>query len=73
MLLKEYKPDIVVITGHDAYYKKKGDLNDINKAGFPVWYEKENSKFKNVYYDINGITYSPFGEQSYIRNNESWQ
>ena len=26
-----------------------------------------------IYYDINGITYSPFGEQSYIRNNESWQ
>ena len=25
-----------------------------------------------IYYDINGITYSPFGEQSYIRNNESW-
>lgn len=26
-----------------------------------------------IYYDINGITYSPFCEQSYIRNNESWQ
>lgn len=26
-----------------------------------------------IYYDINGITYSPFDEQSYIRNNESWQ
>ena len=26
----------------------KEDLNDINKAGFPVWYEKENSKFKNA-------------------------
>lgn len=25
-----------------------------------------------IYYDINGITYSPWGEQSYIRNNESW-
>ena len=24
MLLKEFKPDIVVITGHDAYYRKKG-------------------------------------------------
>lgn len=23
--LKEIKPDIVIITGHDAYYKKKGD------------------------------------------------
>jgi len=25
----EYKPDIVIITGHDAYYKKKGDIKDI--------------------------------------------
>ncbi len=29
-LLLKYKPDIVVITGHDAYYKKKGDISDIN-------------------------------------------
>ncbi len=29
-LLDEYKPDIVVITGHDAYYKKKGNINDLN-------------------------------------------
>ena len=28
--LKELKPDIVVITGHDAYYKNKGDKNNIN-------------------------------------------
>ena len=28
--LKEYNPNILVITGHDAYYKKKGDINDIN-------------------------------------------
>lgn len=28
--LEEYNPNIVVITGHDAYYKKKGTLNDIN-------------------------------------------
>ena len=27
-LLNKYKPDIVVITGHDAYYKK--NINDIN-------------------------------------------
>ncbi len=26
--LKEIKPDIVIITGHDAYYKKKGDSHD---------------------------------------------
>lgn len=28
-LLEEYKPDIVIITGHDAFYKKKGDMKDI--------------------------------------------
>ncbi|MBQ9018797.1 MAG: hypothetical protein IJ097_00615 [Bacilli bacterium] len=29
-LIKEYRPDIIVITGHDAYYSKKNDINDIN-------------------------------------------
>ena len=28
-LLREYKPDIVIITGHDAYYSKKGDIHDL--------------------------------------------
>lgn len=28
--LNKYKPNIVVITGHDAYYKRKGAVNDIN-------------------------------------------
>ena len=28
ILLKEYRPDIVIITGHDAYYKKKGSIKD---------------------------------------------
>jgi len=28
--LEEYNPNILVITGHDAYYKKKGNMNDIN-------------------------------------------
>lgn len=28
-LLEEYNPNIVVITGHDAYYKKKGDIHDL--------------------------------------------
>lgn len=27
--LESIKPDILVITGHDAYYNKKGNLNDI--------------------------------------------
>ena len=30
LLLREYKPDIVIITGHDAYLRKKGDINDLN-------------------------------------------
>ena len=29
-LIKEYRPDIVVITGHDAYYSKKKDITDIH-------------------------------------------
>lgn len=30
ILLKEYRPDILVITGHDAFFKKKGNKQDIN-------------------------------------------
>lgn len=41
-LLEEYNPDIVVITGHDAYYKKKGD-------------ETELKAYKNSNYFINAI------------------
>ena len=29
-LLQEFQPDIVVITGHDAYYSKKRDAGDLN-------------------------------------------
>lgn len=29
-LLKDYRPDIVIITGHDAFYRKKGDQKDLN-------------------------------------------
>ena len=29
-LLQEIRPDIVIITGHDAYLKKKGNKEDIN-------------------------------------------
>lgn len=28
--LQQYKPDIVIITGHDAYYRKKGDAHDVH-------------------------------------------
>lgn len=29
-LLEQYTPNILVITGHDAYYKKKGDVHDLS-------------------------------------------
>lgn len=29
-LLERYRPDIVIITGHDAYYSKKGSIKDTN-------------------------------------------
>ena len=28
-LIKEYNPNIIVITGHDAYYKKRGEMDDL--------------------------------------------
>lgn len=29
----------------------KENINNINSVGFPVWYEKRNGKFENVYFD----------------------
>jgi spore coat assembly protein len=29
-LLKDYNPDILILTGHDAYFKKKGSKQDLN-------------------------------------------
>lgn len=53
-LLKEYTPDIIIITGHDAYYSKKGNKNDINNYRNSKYfceavkkarkYEKDNNK-----------------------------
>ncbi|MGE5455886.1 MAG: sporulation peptidase YabG [Ignavibacteriales bacterium] len=40
--LEEFNPNIVVITGHDAYYKKKGSIKDI-------------TAYKNSYNFINAI------------------
>lgn len=37
-LLEEYHPNIVVITGHDAYYKKKGDREDIQNYKNSLYY-----------------------------------
>lgn len=42
ILLNEYKPDILVITGHDAYNKKAGDINNINN------YKNSNNFVKTV-------------------------
>lgn len=54
VLLKEYSPDIVIITGHDAYFSKKGDKNNINNYKNSKYfceavkkarkYEKDNNK-----------------------------
>lgn len=41
-LLDEYNPDILVITGHDAYYKKMGNQND-------------NKNYKNTLNFINAV------------------
>ena len=40
MLLKEHKPDIVIITGHDAYIRKKGDINDLNNYKNSAYFVK---------------------------------
>ena len=42
ILLNEYKPDILVITGHDAYNKKAGDINNLNN------YKNSNNFVKTV-------------------------
>lgn len=39
----------------------KEELNNINMSGFPVWYEKEKGKFKNVYYDNKSPHYVLIG------------
>ena len=41
-LLEEFKPDILVITGHDAYYKKMGN-------------EEDNNNYKNTTSFINAV------------------
>lgn len=41
-LLNHYKPDIVVITGHDSFDKKKGNINNIND-------------YKNSFYFVKAV------------------
>ena len=48
-LLEEYNPDIVVITGHDAYYRKRGNSDDLKaykNSSFFVNAVKEARKFE---------------------------
>lgn len=46
-LLKKYNPNIVVITGHDAYYKKKGNQDDINAYKNSSYYVDAVKKARN--------------------------
>lgn len=39
-LIREYKPDIIVITGHDAYYKKNGDIKDLKNYKNSLYFVK---------------------------------
>ncbi len=39
-LLNEYRPDIIVLTGHDAFYTKKGPSSDANNYKFSNEYIK---------------------------------
>lgn len=47
MLLKEFKPDIVVITGHDAFYAKKGSSNDIKNYKNSLYFVKAVKSARN--------------------------
>lgn len=52
LLLNEYKPDIVIITGHDAYYKKKGSI-------------KNNDNYKNTKNFIKAVNKARNYEKSH--------
>ena len=52
LLLKEYRPDIVIITGHDAYYKKKGSI-------------KNNDSYKNTKNFIKAVNVARNYEKSH--------
>lgn len=51
-LLKEHHPNILVLTGHDAYYKKKGDINELNA-------------YKNSAHFVNAVTVARNYEDSH--------
>ena len=51
-IIDKYKPDILVITGHDAYYKKMGD-------------EENNNNYKNTNFFIDAVrTARKFGSHN---------
>ncbi len=51
-LLNEYKPDIVVITGHDAYYRKRENISNVDN-------------YKNTKYFIKAVKASRKYEKSH--------
>ena len=53
-LLNEYRPDIVIITGHDAYFKKSGDIHNINN-------------YKNTEYFVKAVKEARNYEKSHDR------
>jgi len=53
-LLNEYRPDIVIITGHDAYIKKSGDIHNINN-------------YKNTEYFVKAVKEARNYEKSHDR------
>lgn len=52
IMLKKYRPDILVLTGHDAYYRKKGKENNIDN-------------YKNSKYFIDAVQVARSYEKSH--------
>lgn len=50
--LREYNPDIVVITGHDAYYRKRGNRDNLNS-------------YKNSKYFVDSVKAARLYEKSH--------
>ena len=54
----------------------KENINDINSVGFPVWYEKKNGNFENVYFEnVNEESLETFIDEFDIENmtNRTWK
>ncbi|MBQ8234314.1 MAG: hypothetical protein IJZ36_01860 [Bacilli bacterium] len=47
-LIELYKPNIIVITGHDAYYKKKGIKDDINNYKNSKYFVEAIKEARNI-------------------------